>query len=97
MTIDKVGIIGAGTMGNGIAHVFAQAGYSVQLVDVKTEFLDKGLATIRKNLERQAKKGVISPEQVEGILGNISTATELESLSNAGLVIEAANENKSGI
>ncbi|MFQ5629270.1 MAG: 3-hydroxybutyryl-CoA dehydrogenase, partial [bacterium] len=93
MVIEKIGVIGAGTMGNGIAHVFAQNGYAVQLIDVETKLLDKALATIRKNLERQAKKGIITEDQVDAVLQNISTSTEMESLTPAQLVVEAATEN----
>ncbi|MCA9740427.1 MAG: 3-hydroxybutyryl-CoA dehydrogenase [Deferribacteres bacterium] len=93
MQIKKIGVIGGGTMGNGIAHVFAQNGHDVILVDLKDEFLEKALTTIRKNLERQAKKGVIADKDVDETLGKISISTELEALSAADLVIEAATEN----
>ena len=93
MQIKKIGVIGGGTMGNGIAHVFAQNGHDVILVELKDEFLEKALTTIRKNLERQAKKGVIADKDVDETLGKISISTELEALSAADLVIEAATEN----
>jgi 3-hydroxybutyryl-CoA dehydrogenase len=93
MRITEIGVIGAGTMGNGIAHVFARKGYAVQLVDVQTELLDKALATIRKNLARQVKKGTIAESEVESTLENISTSTDLQSLKNVQLAVEAASEN----
>lgn len=93
MEISKVGVIGAGTMGNGIAHVFAQNGYAVQLVDVKTEFLDNAMAMIRNNFVRQVKKGAIAESEVESILKNISKSTDLQSLKDVQLVVEAASEN----
>lgn len=93
MQIKKIGVIGGGTMGNGIAHVFAQSGYAVQLVDVKTDVLEKALATIKKNLERQAKKGIIAEGKSDEILQRISTSTDLSSLGDVQLVIEAATEN----
>jgi 3-hydroxybutyryl-CoA dehydrogenase len=90
--IDKVGVIGGGTMGNGIAHVFAQNGHQVVLMDVDQERVAGGLSTIRKNLERQAKKGVIEESEVEQTLGRIEAATELEAVRGADLVIEAVPE-----
>jgi 3-hydroxybutyryl-CoA dehydrogenase len=88
-----LGVIGGGTMGNGIAHVFAQYDYSVTLVDVKQEFIDRALATIKANLERQARKGIIAINEVATILGRIATATELKALANCELVVEAATED----
>jgi len=87
-----VAVIGAGTMGNGIAHVFAQHGWTVRLIDVAPAALDKGIATIRSNLERQAKKGTISPDAVPEILGRIEARPELEGAGDAELVVEAATE-----
>jgi 3-hydroxybutyryl-CoA dehydrogenase len=89
----NVAVVGAGTMGNGIAHVFAQHGRQVTLVDVNQAALDKGLATIRANLERQVKKGTLAPEAPAEILGRISPATALAAVSGASLVVEAATEN----
>lgn len=87
-------VIGAGTMGNGIAHVFAQKGFSVSLVDVSQEQLNKALNTINKNLERQFAKGAISAEIKENTLKNITTHSSLASgVNNADLVVEAATEN----
>jgi 3-hydroxybutyryl-CoA dehydrogenase len=90
--MERIGVIGGGTMGNGIAHVFAQFGYSVTLVDVEQELIDRALATIRTNLERQAKKGIIAVNEVATILGRIATATELKTLANCELIVEAATE-----
>lgn len=90
----KIAVIGAGTMGNGIAHVFAQAGFSVSLVDVSAEQLTKALATIGKNFDRQIAKGSIGAEVKETALNNISTHTSLEvGVKDAELVVEAATEN----
>jgi len=89
-----VSIIGAGTMGNGIAHVFAQAGFAVTLIDVSAVQLEKALATIGKNLDRQVSKGSITEEQKTVALNNISTDTNIASgVKNAALVVEAATEN----
>jgi 3-hydroxybutyryl-CoA dehydrogenase len=90
----NVCVIGAGTMGNGIAHVFAQAGFAVSLVDVSQEQLNKAVATITKNLDRQVGKGSITSETKEGTLKNIVTHTSLASgVKSADLVVEAATEN----
>ncbi|HEX9755527.1 MAG TPA: 3-hydroxybutyryl-CoA dehydrogenase [Gemmatimonadales bacterium] len=91
--MSRVAVIGAGTMGNGIAHVFAQHGWDVTLIDVHPDVLDKSLATISTNLERQAKKGAIPSDAAQGILARISTATELEAARAASLVVEAATES----
>jgi 3-hydroxybutyryl-CoA dehydrogenase len=89
-----VSIIGAGTMGNGIAHVFAQAGFAVKLTDVSAAQLEKALATIGKNLDRQVSKGSITEEQKTVALNNISTDTDIATgVKNAVLVVEAATEN----
>lgn len=81
-------------MGNGIAHVFAQHGYQVSLVDIKSEFLEKALSTISKNMDRQVAKGAISQEEKDASLARISTFTRLEEgVKNADLVVEAATEN----
>ncbi len=89
----QAAVIGAGTMGNGIAHVFAQHGWSVTLIDVSQQALDRARATIAKNLERQAKKGAIPADAPKDILGRISVATALDGAASADLVIEAASEN----
>lgn len=94
MDIKKVMVIGAGTMGNGIAHVFAQSGYEVILNDISDEAVAKGLKTIEKNLGRQVKKGKISEDDVKSILSNITTSLDLNSGKDADIIIEAATENK---
>ncbi len=88
----KVAVIGAGTMGNGIAHVFAQHGWQVRLIDVVPAALEKGVATIRANLERQVKKGTISADAVPEILGRIESRPSLDAAGDAELVVEAASE-----
>lgn len=90
----NVAVIGAGTMGNGIAHTFAQFDYKVQLIDISRESLDRGMATITKNLDRMVAKERITAADKERTLENISTFTNLEEgVEYAGLVIEAATEN----
>lgn len=90
----NVAVIGAGTMGNGIAHTFAQSGYKVQLIDINPESLKKGLSTIEKNLDRMLAKETISEEQKSQTLANISTFTDLrEGTEYASLVVEATTEN----
>ena len=94
MSINKVSVIGAGTMGNVIAHVFAQAGFTVNLVDVNASQLQKALDTITKNLDRQISKGSVTDEQKKTTLGNISLVNDVaEGVKNADLVVEAATEN----
>lgn len=91
----NITVIGAGTMGNGIAHTFAQFGYQVSLVDVSQESLDRGIATITKNLDRMLAKEKISEANKLDTLNNISTFTDLkEGAKNADLVVEAASENE---
>ena len=90
----NVAVIGAGTMGNGIAHTFAQSGFKVQLIDVSETALKKGLDVISKNLDRMLSKEKITQEQKEETLGNITTFTNItEGVEYASLVIEAATEN----
>ncbi|MBN9337202.1 MAG: 3-hydroxybutyryl-CoA dehydrogenase [Chryseobacterium sp.] len=90
----KIVVIGAGTMGNGIAHTFAQSGFTVNLVDVKQENLDKALKTITTNLDRIIAKGNLTEEQKNQTLGNITTFTDLKDAApNADLIVEAATEN----
>lgn len=92
--MNQIAVIGGGTMGNGIVHVFAQNGYKVNLIDVKQDMLDKALATITKNMDRQIAKGSLSEEQKTASLNNIKTFTQLqEGVATADLVIEAATEN----
>lgn len=90
----NVAVIGAGTMGNGIAHTFAQSGFKVQLIDISETALKKGLDTISKNLDRMVAKEKISEAEKEETLGNITTFTSItEGVEYAGLVVEAATEN----
>lgn len=91
----NMAVIGAGTMGNGIAHVFAQHGWKVTLIDVNALQLEKAVATIKKNLERMQAKGTLLPEQVASTVEHIHTQNSLsEGVKNATLVVEAATENK---
>ena len=93
MSISTITVIGGGTMGNGIAHVAAQSGFSVTLVDVSDAAVERAMKTITGNLERQVKKETITAEKMAETLGRISTTTDLEKgASNADLVIEAASE-----
>ncbi len=90
----NISVIGAGTMGNGIAHIFAQKGYKVNLIDISPEALEKALATIEKNLDRMLKKEEITEEDKVGTLSNLCALTEIsEGVKNADLVVEAATEN----
>jgi 3-hydroxybutyryl-CoA dehydrogenase len=90
----QISVIGSGTMGNGIAHVFAQHGFSVTLIDIAAAQLERGLSTIAKNLDRQVAKAVITEEQKASTLANISTTTDLAAgVAQAELVVEAATEN----
>lgn len=89
----NIAVIGAGTMGNGIAHVFAQSGFAVTLIDVSQQALDKALQTISKNADRMVAKGSITEDAKTKLLGNISTATEISiGVQQADLVVEAATE-----
>jgi len=91
----NITVIGAGTMGNGIAHVFAQHGHEVTLVDLDSAALDRALATINKNLDRQVAKGVLDEAGKEATLTNLSTTTVLaDGVGSADLVVEAATENE---
>lgn len=90
--IRRIGVIGAGTMGNGIAHVFARGGYDVLLCDVEERFLHRGLETIRKNLEREAAKGKLTPDAAQTALQRITGVLERERLAECDFVIEAATE-----
>lgn len=92
--MQKVAVIGAGTMGNGIAHVFAQSGFDVNLVDISDAALDRGLQTITKNLDRMIKKGAIDEAKKEETLSKLSATTDMAvALGDADLVVEAATEN----
>lgn len=92
--METIAVIGAGTMGNGIAHVFAQSGFPITLIDISTELLQKALATIGGNLDRQIKKELLTADQKNEILGRITTSTDIPSaVANVDLVVEAATEN----
>jgi 3-hydroxybutyryl-CoA dehydrogenase len=89
----KVVVLGAGTMGNGIAHVFALKGYSVCLIDIKQEFLDRAMATISRNMDRQIKKEIITEEEKTRALERITPTTDLQQGKDAFLFVEAVPEN----
>lgn len=93
MNLQNIGVIGAGTMGNGIAQVCAMAGFNVTLLDISESALQKAVATVGKNLDRQIAKQTLTPEQKQATLDKIRTSTDYSSLQNAQLVIEAATEN----
>ena len=90
---ERIAVIGAGQMGNGIAHVFAQSGFPVTMIDVSAKALESGKSTIAKNLDRQVKKGALTDGAPSEILSRIALETALEKASDAGLVVEAATEN----
>ncbi|HTS12894.1 MAG TPA: 3-hydroxybutyryl-CoA dehydrogenase [Candidatus Limnocylindrales bacterium] len=91
-SIKTVGVLGAGTMGNGIAHVFARSGYKVILRDVEKRFLDRGLETIGKNLDREVKKGKLAEADKPAVLGRIEATTDASKLAAADFVVEAVPE-----
>lgn len=94
MSLQHVAVIGAGTMGNGIAHVFAQSGFTVHLIDVNAAQLEKAVQTIGKNFDRQIAKGTTTEEQKKNALGNITIFTDLAAgVAKTELVVEAATEN----
>ena len=97
MNIEKVGVIGAGQMGHGIAQVFAAAGYTVILNDIAEEFVQKGLAGIAKNLDRAVGKGKLSKEDRDATLARVAGSTSLEDFSDVDLVVEAACEGRSAV
>jgi 3-hydroxybutyryl-CoA dehydrogenase len=92
MDITKVGVVGAGTMGNGIAHVFARGGYSVILCDVEQRFVERAVATITKNLDQEVAKNKLTAAEKDSALGRIQTATDRGKLADCDFVIEAATE-----
>ena len=94
MTVQTVGIIGAGQMGNGIAHVFALAGYDVLMTDISQDAMDKALGLIDRNLERQVSRGKITAEEKNTAMGRIRTTLRLADLGQTDLVIEAATERE---
>jgi len=92
MTDKKIGVIGAGTMGNGIAHVFAASGFTVVLNDIAEDYVTRGMATIDKNLQRAVDKGRSDADEKAAVLGRIQTSTSLEDLAGCDLVVEAVIE-----
>jgi len=93
-TTEKIAVLGAGQMGNGITHVFAQSGFAVTMIDISSDALAKGRSTIAANLDRQIKKGALPAAEKDLILGRISTAPSTDAVSDASLVIEAVTENR---
>ncbi len=91
--MSRAAVVGAGTMGNGIAHVFAQHGWEVALIDTQPAALEKARATIRTNLDRQVKKGALDPAAADGVLGRITSEGTPEAAAGAEIVVEAASEN----
>ena len=91
---DRVAVVGAGQMGNGIAHVFAHAGHAVTMIDVSADALARGRATIERNLERQVKKGTLDDAARAAALGRLAESTSLDAVADAALVVEAATENR---
>ena len=91
--MQNIGIIGAGTMGNGIAHVSSLSGFDVTLIDINDELLDRGLAAIKKNMQRQIQKNKISDKDMESALKKIRAATDMNVLKSSDIIIEAATEN----
>src|ERR1035438_8765590 len=96
MEIKSAGVIGAGTMGNGIAHVFARSGYDVVLVDIEQRFLDRGLDTIRKNLEREVAKEKITAAARDAAIARIAATMDRKRLATCDFIIEAASERFEG-
>ena len=94
MTVEKIGVIGAGQMGTGIAHVLALAGYDVVLDDINKDALSKAIERVEKNMQRQAQKGVISEDQIAPALARIRVTQTLDDLRDRDLVIEAATEDE---
>lgn len=91
---ERVAVIGAGQMGNGIAHVFAQSGFDVTMIDVSADALERGKGTIAGNLDRQIKKGSLQAADKDAIMGRVTTSTSLADVKDASLVVEAATENR---
>jgi 3-hydroxybutyryl-CoA dehydrogenase len=91
--MSRVAVVGAGTMGNGIAHVFAQAGWETVLLDVSADAVQRGLSVIEKNTERQVTKGGLTADARRGLLSRITTSTSLDAVKDCDLVVEAATEN----
>jgi 3-hydroxybutyryl-CoA dehydrogenase len=95
MAIQTVGVIGAGQMGNGIAHVLSQSGYSVLLNDVNQDALERAIERVRKNMDRQLRSGKISEDEINAAMGRIKTTLDLAELGTSDLIIEAATEDES--
>ena len=95
MAIQTVGVIGAGQMGNGIAHVLSQSGYSVLLNDVNQDALERAIERVRKNMDRQLRGGKISAGEIDAAMGRIKTTLDLAELGTSDLIIEAATEDES--
>jgi 3-hydroxybutyryl-CoA dehydrogenase len=93
MDVKKVGVVGAGTMGNGIAHVFAMSGYDVVLMDVEESFVDRAIAMITKNLDRMIKKEKITEAEKEATLSKIAKTTNLKDMADCDIIVEAATED----
>lgn len=91
-SVQRAAVVGAGQMGNGIAHVFAASGHEVTMIDVSADALARGRDTIARNLDRQVKKGALDASAAEGALARIHTATSLDAVANAQIVVEAATE-----
>jgi 3-hydroxybutyryl-CoA dehydrogenase len=91
---ERIAVLGAGQMGNGIAHVFAQSGYDVTMIDISSAALEKGKATIAGNLDRQIKKGTLQASDKDAILNRVKTANATDAIYDADLVIEAVTENR---
>lgn len=93
MTISRIGIVGAGTMGNGIAHVCALSGHDVILTDVTQEVLDRAMTVVKKNMERQVKKEIIGADDMEKALARIETSADIQAVKGSQVVVEAATED----
>ena len=93
-TGERIAVLGAGQMGNGIAHVFAQSGFAVTMIDISSDALTRGRSTIAANLDRQIKKGALPAADKDAILGRIATATSMDAVGDAAIVIEAVTENR---
>ena len=89
----KVGVVGAGTMGNGIAQVFAMAGYDVTLNDIDQKFVDRGIGTVKKSLGRMVEKAKLTQEAADAVMSRIKPSLQAADLADCGLVVEAATEN----
>ena len=91
---ERIAVLGAGQMGNGIAHVFAQSGFTVTMIDISSDALTRGRSTIATNLDRQIKKGTLVAADKDVILGRVATSTSIDAVGDAAIVIEAVTENR---